>query len=142
MKGGIYAYVESKNIRWWLLLILLLSVAFIRRKLLKTTYNKEHSILTNSELKQYSTRIVKKSFNSIIQIWQSLIIDYFSTHWYIVDIILYLFYILCTKNDDFLSARCLWLMKPKNIERRDTWRPTSHRLNCIIYIAMKLCMLK
>ena len=35
--------------RFWLLLILFLSVASIRRKLLKTTYTEERSVHTNSE---------------------------------------------------------------------------------------------
>ena len=41
--------ITSKNIRWWSLLILVLSVASIRRKLLKTTHSEERSVHTNSE---------------------------------------------------------------------------------------------
>ena len=44
---GIWAYGESN--RFWSLLILLLSVASIRRELLKTTYSEECSVHTNSE---------------------------------------------------------------------------------------------
>ena len=41
--------LTAKNTRFWSLLILLLSVASIRRKLLKSTYTEEHSVHTNSE---------------------------------------------------------------------------------------------
>ena len=41
--------LTAKNNRFWSLLILLLSVASIRRKLLKSTYTEEHSVHTNSE---------------------------------------------------------------------------------------------
>ena len=41
--------LTAKNKRFWSLLILLLSVASIRRKLLKTTHTEECSIHTNSE---------------------------------------------------------------------------------------------
>ena len=44
---GIWAYGESN--RFWSQLILLLSVASIRRELLKTTYSEECSVHTNSE---------------------------------------------------------------------------------------------
>ena len=50
MLKGVFAKNErgmSKNIRW--LLILLLTVASIRRKLLKTAYTEEPSVRTNSE---------------------------------------------------------------------------------------------
>ena len=40
----------SKYIRWWSLLILLLSVASIRRKWLNTTHTLERSVHTNSEI--------------------------------------------------------------------------------------------
>ena len=40
--------LNAKNKRFWSPLILLLSVASIRRKLLKTTYTEERSIHTNS----------------------------------------------------------------------------------------------
>jgi len=52
---GVFAKIKrgyrltSKNIWWRLLLILLLSVASIRRKLLKTTHTEERSVHTNSE---------------------------------------------------------------------------------------------
>ena len=59
----------AKDKRFWSLLILLLSVASIRRKLLKTTYTKERTFYTNSEScnLQHSTRkkinlIPNKSF--------------------------------------------------------------------------------
>jgi len=41
--------LTAKNKRFWWLLILLLSVASIRRKLLKTTYTKERNVHTNWE---------------------------------------------------------------------------------------------
>ena len=41
--------LTAKNKRFWSLLILLLSVASIRRKLLKTTHTEERSVHTNSE---------------------------------------------------------------------------------------------
>ena len=39
----------AKNKRFWSLIILLLSVASVRRKLLKTTYTEERNVHTNSE---------------------------------------------------------------------------------------------
>ena len=62
---------RSKNIRRWLLLILLLSVASIRRKLLKTAHTEERGIHTNSE----SCNIW---LGSILKISQSII--FFSTY--------------------------------------------------------------
>ena len=47
--------VFAKNYRWWSLLILLLSVASIKRKLFKTTNTEERSVATfNSDLKKIS----------------------------------------------------------------------------------------
>ena len=42
--------LTAKNYRWWLQLILLLSVASKRRKLVKTTHTKERSVITKSEI--------------------------------------------------------------------------------------------
>ena len=55
--------LTAKNKRFWSLLILLLAVASIRKKFLKTTFTEERSVHTNSENCncQHSTRIVKKS---------------------------------------------------------------------------------
>ena len=47
MKGG--TGYGGKNKRFWSLLILLLPVASIRKKLLKTTHDEERSVHTNSE---------------------------------------------------------------------------------------------
>jgi len=55
--------LTSKNIRWWLLLFLLLSVASIRRKLLKTAYTEERSVHTNSE--SCNIRLGRKKINLI-----------------------------------------------------------------------------
>ena len=41
--------LTAKKYRWWSLLILVLSVASVRRKLLNTTYTEERSVHTNSE---------------------------------------------------------------------------------------------
>ena len=41
--------LTSKNIQWWMLLILLLSVASIWRKLLTTTHKEKRSVHTNSK---------------------------------------------------------------------------------------------
>ena len=54
LKGGFaknerWYRLTAENKRFWSLLILLLYVASIRRKLLKTTYNEERSVHTNSE---------------------------------------------------------------------------------------------
>ena len=70
----------SKNYRWWLLLILLLSVASIRRKLLKTNHTEEsYSVHTNSESCNIQPDRKKNQFNSeqIIQILLPLIINFF-----------------------------------------------------------------
>ena len=78
--------LTAKNKRFWSLLILLLS-ASIKRKLLKTTYTEERSVHTNSE--NCNIQLNRKTqFNSkqIIQILQPIVIDYFSTHSYIIDI--------------------------------------------------------
>jgi len=68
----------SKNNRWWLLLILILSVLSIMRKFFKTTHTEERSVHKFRNL-QYSTRILKNPFNSkqIIQILQPINIDFF-----------------------------------------------------------------
>ena len=50
---GVYR-LTSKNIRWWSLLILIISVASIRRKLLKTNHTEER---TNFRKLQYLTWI-------------------------------------------------------------------------------------
>ena len=47
MKGG--KGFRRKNKRFWSLLILLLSVAYVRKKIIKTTYTEERSVHTNSE---------------------------------------------------------------------------------------------
>ena len=47
-EGG--KWLTAKNNRFWLLLILFLSVASIRRKLIKTTFTEAHSVHTNSDL--------------------------------------------------------------------------------------------
>jgi len=70
-------------------LILLLSVAFIRRKLLKTTYTEELENATFIQIQEaaiYDSDHKKQQFNfqQIIQIIQPKVIDYFSTHSYIV----------------------------------------------------------
>jgi len=71
MRGGI------KIKHFLLLLTLLLSVAYIRRILLKTTYTQERRPYKLRKL-QHSTLIINNQFNSkqIIQILQSIIIDY------------------------------------------------------------------
>ena len=74
--------LTEKNKRFWSLLILLFSVASIRRKLWRTQCPYKFRKI------QHSTRIVKYQFNSkkIIQILQPTEINYFSTHSYIVNI--------------------------------------------------------
>ena len=56
---GVLAYGKIKH--FWSLLILLLSVALIRRKLLKTTHTEIRSFHTKFRKLQHSTGIVKKS---------------------------------------------------------------------------------
>jgi len=70
-----------------MIIILLLSVASMRRNLLKTTHTKERSVHTNSETCNIRLGSQKNQFNSkqIIQILQPLIIDNFSTHSYKVN---------------------------------------------------------
>jgi len=82
----------AKYYRWWSLLILLLSVAFIRRKLLKTTHIEERCVHTNSESYSILLGSLKNQFNSkqIIQILQPIIID--NTHLYIVDFLIFLIF--------------------------------------------------
>ena len=66
--------LTSKNIRWWLQLILLLSVVYIRRKLLKRTHNEEPIWIQKVaifDLDQFN-------FKQIIQILQPIIIVFFS----------------------------------------------------------------
>ena len=79
---------NAKNKRFRSLLILLLSVASIRRKLLKTVQTEERSANTNSEICIIQLGSENNQFNSkqIIQILQPIIFDYFSTHSYIVNI--------------------------------------------------------
>ena len=69
-------------------LILLLSVASIKRKLLKTTHTEERSVHTNSESCNIQLGSWNNQFNSkqIIQILQTIIFGYFSTHSYKVNI--------------------------------------------------------
>ena len=72
----------SKKRRFWSLLIFYLSVVSIRRKLLKTTHTEERSVHTNSERCNIQLGSLTNQFNSkqIIQILQTIVIDYFSTH--------------------------------------------------------------
>ena len=65
-----------------------LSVASIRRKLLKITFTEECSVHTNSESCNIRLGSKENQFNShqIIQILQPRIIDFFPVHSYIVDI--------------------------------------------------------
>ena len=73
----------AKNYRLWSLLILLLLVASIRRKLLKTTLTEEQSVHTNSEsctLRRKKIYLIpNKSYRYI---FKYIIIDNFSTHLY------------------------------------------------------------
>ena len=79
---------SAKNNHFWLLLILLLSVASLRRKWLKTTHTEERSIPYKFRKLQHSTQIIKKInlFPKNIQILQQIIIKKFSMQLYIVDI--------------------------------------------------------
>ena len=52
--------LTAKNKRFWSLLILLLSVASVRKKLLKTTHTEERNVHTNCRKLQHTTWIVKK----------------------------------------------------------------------------------
>ena len=79
--------------RFWSPLILLLSVASVRRKLLKTTYTEECNVHTNWESCNTWLGSYKNPFNfkQINQILQPTVIDYFSTHFCIVNISYFLF---------------------------------------------------
>ena len=70
------------------LLILRLSVASLRRKLLKTSYTEERSVHINSKVAIYdsNSKINQFDFKQIIQILQPKVIDYCLTYSYIVDI--------------------------------------------------------
>ena len=72
--------LTSKNIRRWSLLILLLSVASTRKKLLKTTHTEEPRVHTNSESCNIRLRSKIYQFNSkqIIQILQPFLLQDFS----------------------------------------------------------------
>ena len=61
----------------------------IRGKLLKTIHTEEHIIHTNSESCNIRLGSLKNQFNfqQIIQILQPIVIDYLSTHSYIVKIL-------------------------------------------------------
>ena len=78
----------AKNTRFLSLVILLLSVASISRKLLKTTHVEERSVQQIQKAATFNSDRKKNQFNSkqIIQILQTIIIDNFSTHSYIIDI--------------------------------------------------------
>ena len=80
--------------RFWSLLILLLSVASIRRKLLKTTHTKEHTSIQIQKVATFNSDHKKKQFNfkQIIQILQPIIIDFFPTHLFIFHNIFLKFY--------------------------------------------------
>ena len=73
--------------RFWSILILLLSVASIRRKLLKTSHTEERSAHTNWENCNIQLRPWKNQFNfkQIIQILQPIVNNYLSPYLYIVD---------------------------------------------------------
>ena len=77
MKGGIG--LRRKTSAFDPFLILLLSVASIRRKLLKTTHTEEHSVHTNSESCNIQLRFQTNQFyfKQIIQILRPIVIDYF-----------------------------------------------------------------
>ena len=68
------------------LLILRLSVASLRRKLLKTSYTEERSVHINLKVAIYdsNSKINQFDFKQIIQILQPKVIEYFSMHSYIV----------------------------------------------------------
>ena len=57
-------------------------VGLRRRNLLKTTHAEERTLPTNSESSNIQLGSLKNQFNSkqIIQILQTIVIDYFSTH--------------------------------------------------------------
>ena len=86
----------AKNNRFSsLILILLLSVASIRRKLFKTTYSEERSVHEIQKVSIYdSDRKKKINFKEIIQILKPIVIDYFSTHSYKIVNISYFIYFL------------------------------------------------
>ena len=77
----------AKYKRIWSLLILLLSVASIRRKLLKKILTEERSVFTNSERCNIRLRSEINKFDSkqIIQILQPIIIDFFFDAFVLVD---------------------------------------------------------
>ena len=92
--------------RFWSLLILLLFVA------LKTTHTEERSVHTNSEICIIQLGSKNTQFNSkqIIQILQTIVIDYFSTHSYKVNI--YNVFDLFLKNSPFKLRRLIdWYIK-------------------------------
>ena len=72
-------WVTSKNIRWWLQLILLLSVASIKRKMFKTTHTEEHSVYTIAESSNIwlGSEKNQSNFRQIIQKLQPVINDFF-----------------------------------------------------------------
>ena len=84
MNKGIQAYVEKYSIMI-AKLILLLSVASVMRKLLKTTHPEECSVHKNSESCNIQLGSESNQFNSkqIIHILQPIVIDYFTRHSYI-----------------------------------------------------------
>jgi len=104
--------LTAKNNRFWSLLILLLSVASIRRELLKTTYTEERSVHTNSESLQYTTRIVKNSTKSqtnhsdIRTYSHRLFFDAFLYSWYFI-IFFIRFVSNALKMPKKLAAKCL-----------------------------------
>ena len=79
LKGVFAKKGKGAYYRWCLLLILRLSVASLRRKLLKTT----HTDHTNSEIGNINDLDREKKINLITT---AIIIDNFSTHWYKLDI--------------------------------------------------------
>ena len=85
----------------WSLLILLLPVASIRRKLLKTTITEERRVHTSSERCnfQHGSSTNQFNFKQIIQILHPIVIDYLSPHLYIVYMYAERIKRLITKND-------------------------------------------
>ena len=77
--------LTAKNKCFWLLLILFLSVAFIRKKLVKNDSHRRNTNSNKFRKLQYSTRIVKNQFNSDITInGHRLFFDALVFSWYFI----------------------------------------------------------
>ena len=158
MKGGVGS--RQKN-HFWSLQILMLSVASIRRKLLKRTYTEEQSVHMKSESFYIRLESQKNPFNvlnfkHIIYILQSIVVYYFFNtfinSWYLIIFFKFLLHMfaLHTLNDYHVAETpsrnkiiisALYVIKiKKNIRRKcifwsvNFWSSKLIKWQCFQYL--------